>query len=177
MPKFVEVMHNEWIAAPEASVRSQFADLRHHIDAEVHPKLRFKILEEGESGARYEQRVKLLGIRQRDIFERRFTGDGGMIDTSVEGFNRGGSLAFRFTPERRGAADGTNVNITIRLPLPPVLGPLLRPLLRAQVRRELVAAVAEDKYDLEVRGYRPAGAAQVAPRAGRVEAHAEARTA
>jgi len=160
MPRFAEVSHEEWIAAEDSSVRSQFADLRHHIEVGVHPKLQYRILESGpRTGvdvSRYEQRVKLLGITQRDVFERRFTADGGMIDTSVEGFNRGGSLSFRFTPERRGSVEGTRVDITIRLPLPPVVGLLLRPLLEAQVRREVAAAAAEDKHDIEVRGYRPA---------------------
>lgn len=163
MPAFAEVTHEEWIAAPVASVRSQFADLRHHIEVGVHPKLAFRVLprEEHPGGVaeRYEQRVRLLGLTQRDVFERRFTADGGMLDTSVEGFNRGGSLAFRFTPEQRGAAEGTRVRITIRLPLPPLVGRLVRPLLEAQVRREVAAAAAEDKYDLEVRGYRPSGSA------------------
>jgi len=173
MPRFAEVRHEEWIAAPESRVRAQFADLQHHIDAGVHPKLSFRILEQqavaraagrggpGEGGAvsaRYEQRVRLLGITQRDVFERRFTPDGRMVDTSVEGFNRGGSLGFAFTPERRGAVEGTRVDITIRLPLPPVVGALLRPLLEAQVRKEVAAAAAEDRHDIEVRGYRPSGA-------------------
>ena len=35
----------------------------------------------------------------------------------------------------------------------------LRPLLEAQVRKEVAAAAAEDKHDIEVRGYRPAAAA------------------
>ena len=45
------------------------------------------------------------------------------------------------------------MTITIKLPLPPVVGRLLRPLLDLQVRRELRAAAAEDKNDIEVRGY------------------------
>jgi len=170
MPRFAEVIHDEWIAAAEARVRSQFADLQHHIDTGVHPKLQFRILAQGPrigaDEARYEQRVKLLGITQRDVFERRFTPDGQMVDTSVEGFNRGGSLSFRFTPERRGVAEGTLVRITVRLPLPPVVGALIRPLLEAQVRKEVAAAAAEDKHDLEVRGYRPAAAGEAAGPAG-----------
>jgi hypothetical protein len=51
------------------------------------------------------------------------------------------------------------VAITVRLPLPPVIGSLIRPLLESQVRREVLAAVGEDKYDLEVRGYRAGQAA------------------
>lgn len=160
MPSFAEVSHDEWIAAPAACVRSQFADLEHHIAAGVHPKLTLRVLGALGPGGElhYEQRVKLLGVTQRDVFERRFTGEGAMVDTSVAGFNRGGSLAFGFTPERRGGTEGTCVHITIRLPLPPLLGPLVRPLLQTQVRRELRAAAAEDKYDIEVRGYRPGAA-------------------
>jgi hypothetical protein len=150
---FAEVSHREWIAAPVEQVRAQFADLHHHIRANVHPKLRFEVLMQAEGRARFVQEVKLLGIRQRDVFEREVRTDGSMLDTSVEGFNKGGTLAFRFLPERRDGRDGTTVDVTIRLPLPPVIGRLLRGVLCAQIRRELLAAVAEDKYDLEVRGY------------------------
>ena len=153
MPRFAEVTHHEWIAAPEARVRSQFADLRHHIDASVHPKLRFEILQSEPHSARYVQEVRLLGIRQRDVFERHFDADGVMVDTSVEGFNRGGSLQFRFQPVQRDGRDGTDVEISVRLPLPSVIGGLIRPLLESQIRREVRAAAAEDKRDIELLGY------------------------
>lgn len=155
---FAQVRHEEWIAAPEQRVRAQFADLEHHIRTGVHPKLRFEILEQGPQGVRFTQEVRLLGLRQRDVFERRFGADGTMTDLSVEGFNRGGSLHVGFRPERRGDVEGTCVGITIRLPLPPLVGGLVRPLLEAQLRRELRAAAAEDKHDIEQRGY-PAAAA------------------
>jgi hypothetical protein len=153
MDRFAAVTHVEWIAAPEERVRRQFADLDHHIHAGVHPKLRFQVLEQSANAARYVQEVRLLGLRQRDVFVRSFPADGTMVDTSVEGFNRGGSLQFRFRPEVRAGLPGTAVEITVRLPLPPLLGALLRPLLEREVRREVAAAAAEDKYDLEVRGY------------------------
>ena len=44
------------------------------------------------------------------------------------------------------------VGVTIRLPVPRGLG-WVSGLLQSQVRRELLAAVAEDKHDIEVRGY------------------------
>jgi hypothetical protein len=153
MSRFAEVTHHEWIAAPVDQVQCQFADLHHHIATHVHPKLSFEVLEESARGARYVQRVRLLGLTQRDVFVRSYPTATTMLDTSVEGFNRGGSLLFRFHPEARGGRAGTTVSITIRLPLPPLVGPLLKPLLEAQVRRELRAAAAEDKYDIEVRGY------------------------
>lgn len=156
MSPFASVTHEDWIAAPPDLVRAQFADLQHHIAADVHPKLRFRLLPPVDGCTRYEQAVRLLGWVQRDIFERRFDADGTMTDTSVQGFNRGGSLQARFRPAFRDGRPGTAVAVTVRLPLPPLLGPLLRPLLEAQVRRELRAALAEDKNDLEVRGYRRA---------------------
>jgi len=153
MARFVEVSHEEWIVAPLATVSAQFADLHHHIAAHVHPKLRFEILSLGERHARYVQEVRLLGIRQRDVFEREIAVDGmRMVDTSVEGFNRGGSLRFHFTPGMRAGRESTLVEVTIRIPVPRFLG-WLAPLLEAQVRRELLQAVGEDKRDIEVRGY------------------------
>jgi hypothetical protein len=149
MPRFAEVKHTVWIAAPQERVRHQFADLQHHIATTVHPKLRFEVIEQSARGARFVQYVKLLGFTQRDVFVRAFPPDGSMVDTSVEGFNRGGSLRFVFRPD--GA--GTAVDITIRLPLPPFVGALLKPLLERQVRKEVSAAADEDKYDIEVRGY------------------------
>jgi hypothetical protein len=153
MTTFAEVRHREWIAAPPDLVRAQFADLDHHIAVGVHPALRFEVLERRADGARFVQEVKLLGLRQRDVFERTIDADGSIVDRSVEGFNRGGSLSFAFAPELRDGRAGTTVSIVVRLPTPPLIGPLLRPLLERQVRRELQAAVAEDRYDLEVRGY------------------------
>lgn len=158
MPRFAEVTHLHWIAAPVDTVRAQFADLDHHIRGNVHPKLRFQVLQRRPLGARYLQEVTLLGLRQRDVFERSILADGSIVDESVEGFNKGGQLRFGFTPEPHGAQQGTQVSITVRLPLPPLVGPLIKPLLEAQVRREVRAAALEDQHDIEQRGY-PRGAA------------------
>lgn len=153
MSRFAEVTHREWIAAPMETVRAQFADLDHHIGCNVHPKLHFEVLERRARGARFTQEVRLLGIRQRDVFERSIEPDGSIEDRSVAGFNRGGSLSFRFAAVRAGTQPGTEVEITIRLPLPPLIGPLVRPLLEAQIRKEVRAAALEDKQDIELRGY------------------------
>src|SRR5438045_782834 len=98
MPRLAEVTHVQWIAAAPDAVRAQFADLEHHIRTNVHPKLRFELLERRARGARFMQEVRLLGLKQRDIFERSIAADGSIEDVSVEGFNRGGRLSFRFTP-------------------------------------------------------------------------------
>lgn len=153
MPRFARVDHSQWIEAPEDVVRAQFADLDHHIRANVHPKLRFEVLERHEQGARFAQEVRLLGMRQRDVFERRIEPDGSMVDRSIEGFNKGGTLTFRFVPQNVAGKRGTRVDITIRLPLPPVIGGLVRPLLEAQIRKEVAGATLEDRADIEQRGY------------------------
>ncbi|HZE91356.1 MAG TPA: hypothetical protein VE029_06580 [Rhizobacter sp.] len=153
MSRYTEVSHRQWIAAPADVVRAQFADLQHHISADVHPKLRFEVLAQQACSARFVQEVRLLGMRQRDVFERRIELDGTMIDRSVEGFNRGGSLTFHFQPQSVDGQAGTWVEITVRLPLPPLVGRLLRPLLEAQIRKELAAASLQDKADIEQRGY------------------------
>jgi hypothetical protein len=149
--RYAEVQQSAYFNAPIERVRSQFMDLEHHIRTNVHPKLTFKVLSQSESSARFVQEVTLLGMRQRDVFERQILPDGSIHDRSVEGFNKGGEMHFHFAPEGR----GTRVDVMIRLPLPPMVGPLLRPVLEKQVRRELDAAIEEDRYDLEVRGYQP----------------------
>jgi hypothetical protein len=163
MTRFAEVTHQQWIAAPVDTVRAQFADLDHHIHRNVHPKLRFEVLQRRAHGARFVQEVRLLGIRQRDVFERSIEPDGSIEDLAVEGFNRGGSLSFHFTPKTLDHRNGTQVEIVIRLPLPPAVGFLIRPLLEAQVRKEVSAAALEDKQDIETRGYPDA---RQAPAAG-----------
>ena len=153
MTRFAEVSHPQWIGAPLATVAAQFADLDHHIHRNVHPKLRFELLQRTPRGARFVQEVRLLGIRQRDVFERRIAADGSIEDLSVEGFNRGGSLRVCFKPQMREGREGTLVQIVIRLPLPPLIGVLVKPLLEAQIRKEVTAAALEDRADIEQRGY------------------------
>ena len=162
MTRFADICHDEWIAAPAARVRAQFADLRHHIDANVHPRLRLQILQQSAYRARYVQQVRWLGRWRRDVFVREFEPGGDMLDTAIAGRNKGGSLHFTFTPELRDGRVGTGVRISARLPLPPWVGVLLRPLVEARVRRELRCATAEDKHDIESGRYATAAALQPA---------------
>lgn len=153
MPRTVEVTHRIWIDAAPATVRSQFADVQHHIDANVHPKLRFELLVREPRRARFYQEVRLLGLRQRDLIERHIDDDGTIHDRSIDGFNKGATLDFSFRPETQQGRSGTRVDILIRLQAPPLLG-WLAPLLRRQVLAETVAAADQDKRDIEA-GYRP----------------------
>ena len=155
MPKMVEVRHQIWIAAAPAAVRSQFADLQHHIRTNVHPKLKFELLAQEPNRARFTQEVRLLGMKQRDLFDRRIDADGSIHDVSIEGFNKGGTMDFRFVPAVEAGRNGTRLEATIRLQTPPLLG-WLAPVLKAQVIREVNAASMEDKHDIE-HGYQPSG--------------------
>jgi hypothetical protein len=148
MARTVEVNHQIWIDASPDTVSSQFADLNHHIETNVHPALRFEVLAQEPRRARFTQEVKLLGMRQRDLFERRIDEDGSIHDESIEGFNKGGKLDFRFFPASEGGREGTRVDITIRLQTPPLLG-WLAPVLRSQVLREVTAGALQDKRDIE----------------------------
>ena len=86
--RFAEVRQSMFVQAAPDTVRRQFADLDHHIEANVHPKLTFKVLSQSDAGARYTQEVRLLGLRQRDVFERTVLPGGSIHDRSVEGFNK-----------------------------------------------------------------------------------------
>lgn len=153
MTRYVDVSHAEWIDAPVATVRAQFADLDHQIRRNVHQSLRLRMLEQRPRGARFVQEMRLLGIRQRNVFERTIEPDGTIEDVSVEGFNRGATLRFDFEPAWRGQRLGTLANVAVRLPLPPVVGALVKPLLETQLRRQLCVAAQENKADIEARGY------------------------
>ncbi len=155
MPGFVEVTHQEWIAAAEPLVRQQFADLQHHIATGVHSKVKFKLLSESFKRARFVRELRWLGLHMRDVYVREFEPDGTMLDTAISGPNKGATLMFRFTSSSLASTVGTVVEINARLPLPRIIGPLVKPLWRAQLRRAVQRAAAEDKYDLEVRGYTP----------------------
>jgi len=153
MGRTVEVNYQLWIDAPPATVRSQFTDIQHHIDVNVHPKLKFELLAQEPTRARFTQEVRLLGMKQRDLFDRRIDADGSIHDVSIEGFNKGGTMDFRFIPAVEGGRSGTRLEATIRLQTPPLLG-WLAPVLKAQVIREVNAASMEDKRDIE-HGYQP----------------------
>ena len=153
MPRNVVVDHSLFIAAPPAVVRSQFADIQHHIDSNVHPRLRFELLAQEPQRARFRQEVKLLGMRQSDVIDRRIDEDGTIHDESIDGFNKGARLDFRFTPASEGGTEGTRVAIRIELQTPPFLG-FLAPLLKKQVLKETMEAAEQDKKDIEG-GYKP----------------------
>jgi hypothetical protein len=150
----VEVKHRIWIQAPPRAVRAQFADLRHHIEANVHAKLKFEVLAQDARHARFTQEVNLMGLRLRNLFERTVAEDGSIQDVSIDGFNKGATMDFRFRPSTQRGRAGTQVDIRIGIPLPLSMS-WAAPVVQSQLKREVAAAALEDKYDLEQRGYRP----------------------
>jgi hypothetical protein len=154
MRRPVVVDHSIFVAAPPSVVQAQFTDLQHHIDTNVHPKLRFELLAQEPRRARFTQEVKLLGLRQRDLIDRRIDEDGTIHDESIDGFNKGAKLDFSFRPATQGERAGTQVDIRIRISTPPLMG-FLAPLLRKQVLKETMEAAEQDRRDIEG-GYRPA---------------------
>jgi hypothetical protein len=147
--RMVEVKHRIWIQAPPRAVRAQFADLRHHIEANVHAKLKFEVLAQDARHARFTQEVNLMGLRLRNLFERTVAEDGSIHDVSVDGFNKGATMDFRFSWPRRHAGGHPD-----RIPVPLSMS-WAAPVVQSQLKREVAASALEDKYDLEQRGYRP----------------------
>ena len=151
MPRFIEIQHDEWIAAGPDVVRAHYADLGHRQVARVHPRERLRQLPPGPAGPRYERLLRTSWTVQRDIVEREFRPDGTVVDTCVAGTHRGCKVCARFwrrdDEERR--APGTLVELTVTQRLRPVVGPLVARWIRRRLERELREFAVEEKADIE----------------------------
>jgi hypothetical protein len=152
--RFIEIQHDEWIAASPEIVRAHYADLHHRADARVHPRERLRMLRPGPTGPRYERELRGLLRTQRDIFEREQLADGSVVDNVVSGSNWGRSVRVRFWRRAEQARNGTLVELTVTQPLPALVGGLLARWMRIRLERELREMALEDKLDVE-RGYQP----------------------
>jgi hypothetical protein len=158
MPDTITVEVRDWIDAPLATVRAQFADLDHQIRRNLHPDLRFEVLDRRTDGLCFRRVVRHFGLRLSDTVERRVAADGAVEDRVVRGVHRGSRLCARFAPGRRAGHLGTEVSVQVSLPLPPVLGPWLRPLVAARLRLALAETMVQHLLDIEGRGYPARGA-------------------
>ena len=154
MSRFIEIQHEEWIAASPDIVRAHYADLHHRADARVHPRERLRMLRPGPTGPRYERLSQGFAGSQVDIFEREQMADGSVVDNVVSGSNWGRSVRVRFWRRTERGHVGTLVEMTVTQPLPPLVGGLLARWMRRRLERELREMAFEDKRDVE-RGYRP----------------------
>jgi len=152
--RFIEIQHDEWIAAGPDIVRAHYGDLHHRADARVHPREQLRVLRPGPTGPRYERVLHGFLGRQRDVFEREQMADGSVVDNVVSGSNWGRSVRVRFWRRTERGHHGTLVELTVTQPLPPLVGGLLARWMRGRLERELREMAGEDKIDVE-RGYRP----------------------
>jgi hypothetical protein len=148
----IEVTVEQVISRPLAEVSRQFGDIRHHAANRVHPKLTFEILSEEGDTIRFRQHVSLLGIRQTDEIVQKRRADGSLYSDIVSCTNEGSVITQAFAPAGDAA---TRVVFTMKMPAKGVKR-LLKPFFAAAIRKTVRDAFAEDRYDLEQRGYRPA---------------------
>lgn len=148
----IEVTVEQTIRRPLAEVSRQFGDVRHHAANRVHPKLTFEILSEQGDTIRFRQQVSLVGIKQTDEVVQTRRADGSLDSEIVAGTNKGSRIIQAFAPEGEAA---TRVTFTMQMPATGIKR-LLKPLFAAAIRKTVLDAFEEDRYDLEVRGYRPA---------------------
>jgi hypothetical protein len=151
--RFIEIQHDEWIAATPDVVRSHYADLNHRQVARVHPDERLRLLPHGPEGPRFERVVRRGWTVARDVYERHYKVDGSVVDFCVAGTNWGRSITARFWRRVDDDRNGTLVEVTVTQPLPPVVGRLLARWIRRRIEHELQVATAEQKANVE-RGYK-----------------------
>ena len=153
MSGFIEIQHDEWVAAAPDVVRAHYADLHHRQVARVHPRERIRQLAPGPTGPRFE-RIARSGWRMlRDVYERHDRADGSVLDQCVAGSNWGRSIVARFWRSNDAARAGTLVELTLTQPLRPFVGRLMGRWLRRGLESELREFAAELKQDVE-RGYK-----------------------
>lgn len=146
--KDLEVIRSVVIDRSAEIVRRQFADVAHHAQTHVHPRVAFEVLEDGDR-CTYSQRSSVGPLRLRQVFELDRTDTGPLVNRIVSGNFSGGAIVFRVEPL---ADHRSEVETTLTAPLPNALRPLA-PLLRAVVGRQLAAALNEDRIDLEGGSY------------------------
>lgn len=106
----------------------------------------------GGESVRFRQQASRIGMKQLDEIVRTRRPDGSLDSEIVDGTNNGSRLTQTFAPE---GGDATRITLTFRMPATGVKR-LLKPLFAAAIRKTLVDALEEDRFGLEVRGYRPA---------------------
>jgi hypothetical protein len=153
MSGFIEIQHDEWIAAGPDVVRAHYCDLHHREVARVHPRERLRRLAPGPAGPRYERIARSGWRTTRDLYERQDRKDGSVLDQCVAGSNWGRSIVARFWRSNDGAQAGTLVELTLTQPLRPFVGRLLGRWLRRRLERNLREFAADLKVDIE-RGYK-----------------------
>ena len=153
MSGFIEIQHDEWMAAGPDVVRAHYLDLHHREVAHVHPRERLRQLAPGPTGPRFERLARAGWGTTRDVVERHERADGSVLDQFVVGSHWGRSIVARFYRNNDGTRTGTLVELTLTQPLRPLVGRLLGRWQRRRLEAELREFAADIKGDIE-RGYR-----------------------
>ena len=161
MSGFIEIQHDEWVAAAPAVVRAHYLDLHHRELARVHPRERLRQLAPGPTGPRFERLARAGWRTTRDVVERHERADGSVLDQFVVGAHWGRSIVARFYRSSDGTRTGTLVELTLTQPLRPFVGRLLGRWQRRRLEAELREFAVDIKVDVE-RGYRTARRLRVA---------------
>jgi hypothetical protein len=109
------------------------------------------VLERQPDYQRIRQKSRLLGIPMVDETLVRQTADGSVRTEVVRGPNAGGTIHISFRPD---GPDATFVYATVQLPLAGWKR-RLEPLFALALGRLTEQTLAEDRFDLEIRGYAP----------------------
>jgi len=149
MSGFIEIQHDEWVAAGPDVVRAHYLDLHHREVARVHPRERLRRLAPGPTGPRFERLVRAGWRTTRDVVERHQRADGSVLDQFVVGARWGRSVVARFYRSNDGARTGTLVELTLTQPQRPLVGRLLGRWQRRRLEAELREFAADMKADVE----------------------------
>ena len=153
MSGFIEIQHDEWVAATPDVVRAHYTDLHHRDVARVHPGERLRQLPPGLAGPRFERLVRTGWRTRREVWERHDRPDGSVLDQCVGGAHWGRAIVARFYRSNDGSRTGTLIELTLTQPLRPVLAPILGRWFRRRLQAALREFAAEIKVDVE-RGYK-----------------------
>lgn len=130
-------------------VRRQFGDVGHHAATGVHRGVVFEVIEDDGARCRYRQVSTVGPMKLRQELELDRAADGPLVNRIVAGQFTGGVITFEVEPRGEGRSA---VEARLSAPVSGVVR-FVAPILRAQIGRQLAAALAEDKADLESGAY------------------------
>ena len=148
----LEVTETVAIERSAEIVRAQFGDVAHHQNTGVHHGVRFELLDDDGRRCRYRQTTRVGPIRlQQHLTLVRETG-GPLVNTVTAGPLAGGTITFHVRPD---GPSRSRVTAIVEAELRGIQA-IAAPMLRSQLAKDLRAALAEDKDDLEHGRYMPA---------------------
>ena len=153
MAGFIEIQHDEWVAATPHVVRAHYTDLNHREVARVHPRERLRQLAPGATGPRFERLARSGWRTARDLYERHERADGSVLDQCVGGAHWGRAIVARFYRSDDAGRAGTLIELTLTQPLRPMLTLFLGRWFRRRLEAELREFATDIKVDIE-RGYK-----------------------